>query len=190
MRIAIFYATREGQTARIAEHVAGELRPQGILVDVINVAELKAPLPLDDYAGVVLAASVHLGQHEREMQQFVKRQKAAIEKLPSAFLSVSMSEAAVEQPDRTPEQRARALRDVRLVVESFYKTTGWRAGHTLSVAGALLYRKYNPLVRLVMKWISKREGGPTDTSRDYDMTDWAALDRFVGSFVSGLAPAP
>jgi menaquinone-dependent protoporphyrinogen oxidase len=186
MRIAIFYATREGQTARIAEHVAGELRPKGILADVVNVAELARPVSLDEYTGVVLAASVHLGQHEREMVQFVKQHRQLLEKLPTAFLSVSMSEAGVEQPGRAPAERERARRDVRVAIESFYKTTGWRARHTLPVAGALLYRKYNWLVRLVMKWISQREGGPTDTSRNYEMTDWKALDHFVGSFLAGL----
>jgi hypothetical protein len=30
-----------------------------------------------------------------------------------------------------------------------------------------------------MKEIARRAGGPTDTSRDYEFTDWAALDRFV-----------
>ena len=42
---------------------------------------------------------------------------------------------------------------------------------------------------MVMRHISKREGGPTDTSRDYEMTDWVSLDRFVDGLVEGLAQA-
>jgi len=30
-----------------------------------------------------------------------------------------------------------------------------------------------------MKAITAREGGPTDTSRDYDFTDWPAVDQFA-----------
>ena len=47
------------------------------------------------------------------------------------------------------------------------------------VAGALLYSKYNPLVRFVMKRIAKEAGAAHDTSRDYEYTDWVGLDRFV-----------
>jgi menaquinone-dependent protoporphyrinogen oxidase len=49
----------------------------------------------------------------------------------------------------------------------------------LPVAGALAYSKYSFFVKLVMKTIAWKAGGPTDTSRDYEFTDWATLDRFV-----------
>jgi menaquinone-dependent protoporphyrinogen oxidase len=47
----------------------------------------------------------------------------------------------------------------------------------LSVAGRLAYREYNVLVRFLIKRIAKKEGGPTDTSRDHELTDWDAVDR-------------
>jgi menaquinone-dependent protoporphyrinogen IX oxidase len=31
-----------------------------------------------------------------------------------------------------------------------------------------------------MKQIARKAGAPTDTARDYEFTDWATLDRFVG----------
>jgi menaquinone-dependent protoporphyrinogen oxidase len=34
-----------------------------------------------------------------------------------------------------------------------------------------------------MKRIARKAGAPTDTSRDYQFTDWAALDRFVGETI-------
>ena len=39
--------------------------------------------------------------------------------------------------------------------------------------------KYNLLVRFFMKRIARAQGAPTDTSHDYEFTDWAAVDRFV-----------
>ena len=33
-----------------------------------------------------------------------------------------------------------------------------------------------------MKRIARKAGGATDTSRDYEYTDWAALDEFVDRF--------
>jgi len=34
--------------------------------------------------------------------------------------------------------------------------------------------------------ISKRKGGPTDTSRDHEFTDWTAVDRFAHQFAAAL----
>ena len=56
------------------------------------------------------------------------------------------------------------------------------------IAGALLYTRYNPLVRFVMRRISRANGGPTDTSRDYEFTDWSGLDKLVDETL-GDAPA-
>ena len=66
------------------------------------------------------------------------------------------------------------------MIDVFVRDTGWRPEHALSVAGALAYSKYSLLVRFLMKQIARRAGAPTDTSRDYEFTDWQALDRFVG----------
>jgi menaquinone-dependent protoporphyrinogen oxidase len=49
----------------------------------------------------------------------------------------------------------------------------------LPVAGALAYSRYNFIIRFVMKQIARKAGAPTDTSRDYELTDWPTLDRFV-----------
>jgi menaquinone-dependent protoporphyrinogen oxidase len=38
-----------------------------------------------------------------------------------------------------------------------------------------------------MRRISAKEGGDTDTSRDYEYTDWAAVDRFARELVTRVA---
>ena len=55
------------------------------------------------------------------------------------------------------------------------------------VAGAFRYTSYDFLKRWAMKYIAYRKGGPTDTSHDYELTDWDDLTRFVDSFVEELA---
>jgi len=54
------------------------------------------------------------------------------------------------------------------------------------IAGALLYTKYNFIVRFIMKRIARQAGAATDTSKDYEYTDWAALSRFIDEFVKEL----
>jgi menaquinone-dependent protoporphyrinogen oxidase len=48
-----------------------------------------------------------------------------------------------------------------------------------TLGGALRYTQYGFLKRFLMKQISRRHNGPTDTSRDYEFTDWQRVDRFV-----------
>ena len=34
--------------------------------------------------------------------------------------------------------------------------------------------------------LARKEGGPTDTSRDFEMTDWAAVDRLAGEVAESI----
>jgi menaquinone-dependent protoporphyrinogen oxidase len=181
--ICILYATREGQTRRIAEHVAAALRGRGLAVTVTNVRDHAARCSLNACTAAILAASVHAGRHEPAMLQFVKEHRDELERLPTAFLSVTLSEAGAERSDATPEEHAQFVADVQQVLDRFFAETGWHPERVKPVAGALLYTHYNVLIRFVMKRIAKHAGGSTDTSRDHEYTDWVALDRFVAALV-------
>ena len=54
----------------------------------------------------------------------------------------------------------------------------------ISLAGRLAYSKYNFIVRLLMKRIARKEGGPTDTSRDYEFTDWSRVESLAHEFAT------
>jgi menaquinone-dependent protoporphyrinogen oxidase len=184
--IVVLYATREGQTRRIAEHVAAELRSRGLLADVHDVSALPAGFTVASYDAAVLAASVHAGNHEKEMISFAKHHRDALERMPSAFLSISLTEAGVEDPAASAAARDAAHREVEGLTARFFEQTGWHPARVKPVAGALLYTKYNALLRFVMKHIVLGKGGSTDTSRDHEYTDFVALDRFVGDLARSL----
>ena len=190
--IAVFYATREGHTHKIAERVADDLRKRGFQADVKNLRD-KDAIRLNDYAGVILAASVHIGTHKPEMVAFVKQHRAELESMPSAFLSVTLSEVGAERANATAEEHARFVADVQGMLNRFFEDTGWHPRRVKPVAGALLYTKYNFLIRCVMRRIAKKAGAETDTSRDYEYTDWVALGHFVDEVadeISRSTPGP
>lgn len=184
---AVLFATREGQTRRIAEYLGVALRAHGYRVDVMDVADPLPDLDLSRYSAAVLAASIHIGKHERSMVDFVKKHRPALEKMPTMFLSVSLSQAGVEDPDRAPGKKTRSAAEVQKTIDRFLHTTGWRPTRVHPVAGALLYRQYRPAIRLVMRIISRMAGGSTDTSRDHDYTDWKALTRFADEIAADVA---
>jgi menaquinone-dependent protoporphyrinogen oxidase len=188
MKAGIFYATREGQGKRVAEHIAERLRTLRFDVDVRDVRDSPESIDTLPYELAFLVASVHVGHHEREIIRFVKAHRLDLARVDASFLSLTLSEAGAEDLAAPPEKREAAAADARRMIEVFVEETRWRPAHALPVAGALTYSKYNFLIKLIMKLIARRAGGPTDTSRDYEFTDWAAVDRFVLDRVS-LAPA-
>lgn len=188
--ILIVYATREGHTRTIADHIAESLRKAGGNGHVIDAAHAPEDLELTNYEAVILAASIHGGKHEREMVRFVRNHREALERLPTVFLSSSLTEAGAEDQQQSPEHRAEARATVARLIDEFFEQTGWRATVARPIAGALLYTQYGWFMRFVMKQIVKSQRGSTDTSRDHDYTDWVALDRFVDDLLaSNFRPA-
>jgi menaquinone-dependent protoporphyrinogen oxidase len=180
----VLYATREGHTGRIGQYLLEALWKRGLPANLEAAGHLPEKFQLADYGGVIIAASVHVGHHEPEVTRFVKQHREELEKLPAVFLSVSLSEAGAEDAESPPERRTQAAADAQRMIDDFLKETGWHPSKIKAVAGALLYTKYNFVLRLIMKRIARQAGGDTDTSRDYDYTDWAALDRLVGELAT------
>jgi menaquinone-dependent protoporphyrinogen oxidase len=180
-RIGVFFATRDGHTKRISEHIALDLRKREFDVDVLDVRRA-LPFSIPNYDAAILAASVHNGDHETEMVEFVKHHRSELEPLPTAFLSVTLSEAGAERIEATPAEHAQFVQDVNLMLDRFFQQTEWHPTRVKCVAGALLYTHYNFLLRLIMRRIAKKAGTDTDTSHDYDYTDWLALDQFIVEF--------
>ena len=183
--IGVFYATREGHTHKIAERVAEDLRKRGFETAVVDLRGAAA-IDLKDYSAAILAASVHIGRHEPEIVDFVKRHRAELEAMPAAFLSVTLSEAGAERANATPQEHARFVADVQGMLDRFFKETVWHPQCVKPVAGALLYIKDNFLIRFVMRRIARKAGAATDTSRDYEYTDWVALDHFVAELAQEI----
>jgi menaquinone-dependent protoporphyrinogen oxidase len=173
-RVPVFYATSEGQTRRIAEAIASTLREQGFDSEPVELSR-RAPAP--DWAalaGAVVGASIHAGRHQRAAVRFVRDHARRLQALPAAFFSVSLS-AGSKNPAEVTAARG--------IAAKFLAAAEWRPARIACVPGALAYTKYGFVTRWMMRRIAAREGAPTDTSRDYEFTDWAA----VRSFALGVA---
>jgi len=179
MRAAVFFATREGHAEHVAHRVAFDLRGRHIDVDVIDVRDVKGFLDWHGYTLAFVIASVHTGHHEKEMIEFVKRSKEHLTKLHASFLSLTLSQAGAELPANTLVQRQTAHADALKMISDFMRDTGWQPARILPVAGALKYSQYNFLVKFIMKRIAHKAGFDGPATRDYEFTNWPAIDRFV-----------
>jgi menaquinone-dependent protoporphyrinogen oxidase len=178
-RILILFGTTDGQTAKVARFIGDELGALGANVDVFDAATAN-PDPRV-YDGVVVAASVHGGKYQRAVVRWVRTHAVTLCGLPSAFVSVCL---AVLQTD------VAVIRELDAIVHRFEAATGWEPERVKLVPGALLYTRYGWLKRLIMRRISRKAGGDTDTSRDHEYTDWKDLRSFAATFWALHVPAP
>ena len=187
--VAAFYATREGQTRRITERIAAWLQAQGLAVDLRNIRLGADPGDLFRYSAVLLAASVHGGRHEPEIVRFVKLHREQLDSMPTWFFSVTLSQAGAQRTGDPPERHKQFVADVEKMIAVFCRQTGWLPKHIVPVAGALQYSRYNFLLRFIMKRIAAKAGADTDTSHDYEYTDWPALERCIDKIKSEIRDA-
>ena len=174
-RILVVYGTAYGQTERIVRRIVGRLTSRGHEVCMYKGDALPKHLRLDDYDNVVVAGSVIRGRHQRCIREFARWHHDYLNRTRSAFVSVSG--AAQGSPDQA-----------RQYIDEFVLQTGWKPRFAASFAGAITYTQYGPLLRWIMKVVSKRRGGPTDTTRDHEFTDWEAVDRFAERLAKSFPP--
>ncbi|MFC4542680.1 flavodoxin domain-containing protein [Halosolutus amylolyticus] len=172
-RVLVAYGSSEGQTATIADRIGDVLGDEGHDATLVNLNHPPTGLDPGAYGGVIVGGSIHVGSHQAYVTDFVREQRSTLNRLPSAFFSVSLSSASDD-----PEARS-AADDL---VEEFLEDTGWDPDSTLAVAGALKYSEYGLLKRFVMRRIARKSGGDTDTSRDHEYTDWDAVETFAAEF--------
>jgi menaquinone-dependent protoporphyrinogen oxidase len=178
--VPVFFATSEGQTRRIAERLVSLLRDRGFDSRAIDVAGPDAAgIDWTRVRGALVGASLHAGTHQKAADRFVRAHRADLNAIASAFFSVSLSAASANQAEVEAAGR---------LARAFPEARGWTPAIIESVAGRLAYREYGFFIRFVMKRIARKEGAPTDTSRDYDLTDWEQVDRLARRFAASIRP--
>jgi len=176
-RVLVVYGTKYGQSAKIAGRIAGLLTMTGKQVTLVNADDPPPGLAVDQFDGVIVGSSVISGKHRKSVREFVERHRDTMNTLPCAFFSVSGSAASYDEHGRA---------EARRMLDDFLRVTRWEPELTVTFGGAMAFTKYNVVLRWIMKRISARAGGPTDTSRDHDLTDWTQVQRFADAFASTL----
>jgi menaquinone-dependent protoporphyrinogen oxidase len=178
--VLIVYGSTYGQTAKLVERLAARLRAHDHNVTLRRGDGPEARAPLNGFDGFLVAGSVHMGRHQGHLEELVGRNLERLNRSPSAFVSVC---GALAGHWPSGEEEARRY------VTRFLDRTGWRPIRGVSFAGAVPYTRYGFFTRWMMRFISWRTGRPTDTLRDWEFTDWDAVDRFADEFAA-LLPVP
>jgi menaquinone-dependent protoporphyrinogen oxidase len=168
----LYYATRDGQSRRIATHVSQRLQDRGIDAPPRDLAG--TPLQMADLAGsdaIVLIASVRYGHHLDEAEAMLRLYASLASPPPLALASVNLT---ARKPGKDSPTGNAYLRK-------------WIARHKVTpalataIAGRLDYPRYGWLDRQMIRLIMKMTGGPTDPTTVVEYTAWDAVDRFAAA---------
>lgn len=176
---AIIYATKEGQTENIARRIADRLQKMDRDVDLLDLHTAVDRESMDNYDGIVVGASVHIGAFPGAVGAFIDRHRDALSDATAAFFSVSLSAA---------DESAETRQEAQTMADELFKEHNWTPEMTASFAGALRFSQYGFVKKMLMKMVARRQfEGRIDTSRDHEFTDWDAVDDFVDRFDRRLA---
>ncbi len=178
MRILIIYGTSEGQTRKISRFMEEVLQDKGHKVVIADATE-EPPKP-SKFDAVLIGSSIHMHKYNNAITQYVLKNLKVLNKMPTAFFSVCLAVASDIEEEHLEAHR---------IAMEFLEKTGWNPHEVTQIAGALKYTQYDYLKRLIMRMIAKKQGRATDTSSDYEYTDWKAVKKFARRFVESI-PAP
>lgn len=174
MNLLIAFATTDGMTWRISEHLAETARAAGHQVALVDTRSVPAGFSMAGFDATLIGASVHARRYQRSVKRFVRSNLAAIGRKPSAFFSVGLAE----------HSRLEAVRqEGRRLAEQLPESLGWKPDLVQSIAGAYLFSRYGLVRGFIMRQIASHEEPPVDASQDQIYTDWDRVDDFLRSFL-------
>lgn len=171
--VLVIYATVHGQAELIARRIAEAAAAEGTVRAIVQDVGKIRPADLEQSHTVVLVASVHYGHHPRSITRFVKKNRARLAAMHTAFISVSGD--AVDAATRPRAEQ---------YVRDFSLATGWTPSEHQIAGGAVRFTRYNVLLRYMTRRSFAKKGIHLDPRRDYDYTDWEAVLRFARAFLS------
>ncbi len=165
--ILIVYSTTDGHTKRICERIKRVLEEQDHKI-VLAVIDDELDLDAESFDKIVIGASIRYGKHRPLVYDFVRRNQAKLESMPSAFFSVNVVARKPEknQPESNP------------YLQKFLKQASWQPQKMAVFAGKINYPIYTFWDRQIIRLIMWMTGGPTDPKSVVDFTDWNKVDDF------------
>jgi menaquinone-dependent protoporphyrinogen oxidase len=170
--ILVLYATHDGQSRKIAGFIADHLGAASCRVRLVDLGAEAAPEP-GSFAATILVAPLRVGRYPQAVIAYARHHCLALGQQSAALVSVSLSAASTAESDQAGLARC---------LTAFCRRTGWTPGEIHHAAGAFRFSRYGFFTRWAMTYIAWRKGQATDRRRDYELTDWAALQRFVEAF--------
>jgi len=181
--IGIYFSSKHGQTEKIAHSLGEWFTGRGWDVYVTDLIDHNAGTPeVTNFSAVLIGAPMYMHRYPKSIRRFIEENRFELMALPATgFFSTCLTAAP-----GTHEAYVESLAPVRKFLDEVSWTPDWIA----SFPGALNYKEYDPLTRRIMRNISRKEGGPTETTKDFELTRWEEVTRFAQDFDEGADGSP
>lgn len=165
--ILLLYSSVYGHTLKIAEFIRDEAALHGHRVDVRPLAQ--GATDATSYDAIVVGSSIRHGKHHAEVVDFVRTNRDLLERVPSAFFSVSL---VARKPQKNTPQTNQYVRD-------FLAKSPWQPRLVGVFGGVLDYQRYGLFDRYAIRFIMMLTKGPTDLHTNVEFTDWEKVRAFA-----------
>ena len=162
MKKIFIYSSSNGQSLKICQ--ALNKNKESLIIDMDMLKTTK----LDNFDQIVIGASVKYGDHNKEVYEFVKKNRVLLEKKKTVFFSVNATARKSEK--NTPKTNPYIIK--------FLKKTNWTPDHIGVFAGMIDFPNYNFIEKYIIKLIMWITNGPTDTSKTFEFTNWEDVKKF------------
>ena len=163
----LFYATRDGQSRRIAERIAQRLSEQDIETLPKDLGVLQPPpSSLESTDLVVIVTAIRYGKLLPEARDFLAAYQKLKTKPRLVFLVVNLTS---RKPGKeTPEGSVY----IRKAIKQYELAPVFAR----AIPGRLEYRRYTWRDRQLIRFIMLLTGGPTDLRTNIEYTPWDVVD--------------
>jgi len=176
MKTLIVYQSNYGQTKKIAAKIEAELTLLKKTDDELDILELskhqsleKVNYPIDR---VIVGTPVYTSRFPKQIMKWMRINSELLKSTEVNFFTVSLNVA-------DPNPSARKADDDLLL--KLCEQSSLTPRFVASFAGSLEYTKYGFIIKFIMKRISRKAGGPTDTSKNHEMTNWKVVSDFASA---------
>ena len=165
-KILIIHSSVDGHTTHICERIRSVRNDLDI--DIISLSKTKN-ISLNKYEMIVIGASIRYGKYRKELFEFIEKNLNVIHSKKNAFFSVNVVARKAEKNST----------DTNPYIEKFLLKTSWKPKIIDVFAGKIEYPKYNLFDRSIIKFIMWMTNGPTDSSKNFEFTDWSKVEKFA-----------
>ncbi len=165
--IHLLYASRDGQTRRIAQRLAAEWNYAGVDFAVYNL-EKNTPDPFfwPEETTVVILSPIRYGFPLAAIDGFIKKNKTLIDDEHLVMVSVNL----------TARKKGKDTARTNPYFQKWIKKHGLRPAMGAVFGGRLDYRRYSFWDKWAIRLIMSITGGPTSFEADEDYTQWDRVE--------------
>ena len=174
-KVLICYGTRYGTTTEIVQDMSNTARELGAHVDVVHL-EKGTPFPNpEEYDLVIVGSGIQAGQWTKRPLKFIEQNLESFSKTKVALFVVS---GYAGDPDKVAEAQTDYLDSMP------EKYPGLSPISTALIGGMFEFKKYNLVIRALVKGIVKKQLPPGEEMPEkIDFRDWDMIRDWIKELV-------